>query len=112
MFKPVNFPQVCDTATMRRGLLVLLVSLGVVVVGCSSTIKPEGAAQSVVDLVSEQTGFKPTDVKCPENVEAKEGTRFECTFTGPEGAEYTANMRVTKVEGDDVEFYIETAPSK
>ncbi|OBB44905.1 DUF4333 domain-containing protein [Mycobacterium sp. 852002-51961_SCH5331710] len=97
---------------MRAAVLVILVSLGVVLVGCGSTIKPEGAAKSIVDLVSEQTGFKPTDVKCPEGVEAKEGVKFECKFTGPEGAEYTANMRVTKVEGDDVEFYIETAPTK
>ena len=97
---------------MRSAVLVVLVSLGVVVVGCGSTIKPDGAAKSVVDLVSEQTGFKPTDVKCPEGVEAKEGAEFECKFTGPEGAEYTANMRVTKVEGDDVEFYIETAPTE
>ena len=28
------------------------------------------------------------------------------------GHECTAQMRVTKVEGDDVEFYIKTAPSK
>ncbi|SEH82929.1 protein of unknown function [Mycolicibacterium rutilum] len=97
---------------MRPALLVVFASLGVLVVGCSSTIKPEGAAKSVVDLVSEQTGFKPTDVTCPDGVEAKEGTTFECTFTGPEGTEYTANLRVTKVEGDDVEFYIETAPSE
>lgn len=97
---------------MRPAVLVLLVALGLVVAGCGSTIKPEGAAQSVVDLVSEQTGFKPTDVKCPEGVKAEEGAKFECKFTGPEGAEYTANMRVTKVEGDDVEFYIETAPTK
>ncbi|MEO3757624.1 DUF4333 domain-containing protein [Mycobacterium sp. B14F4] len=97
---------------MRTGVVVLLASLAMVIVGCSSTIKSEGAAQSVVDLVNEQTGFKPTDVKCPDGVEAKEGTKFECTFTGPENVEYTANMRVTKVEGDDVEFYIETAPAK
>ncbi len=97
---------------MRAAVLVVLVFFGVVLVGCASTIKPEGAAKSVGDLVSEQTGFNPTDVKCPEGVEAKEGAKFECKFTGPEGAEYTANMRVTKVEGDDVEFYIETAPTK
>lgn len=96
---------------MRTAVVVLLASLAMLVAGCSSTIKPEGAAKSVVDLVNEQTGFKPTDVKCPDGVEAKEGTKFECKFTGPEGAEYTANMRVTKVEGDDVEFYIETAPT-
>ena len=97
---------------MRTASAVLLASLALLVVGCSSTIRPEGAAQSVVDLVNEQTNFKPTDVACPDGVKAEEGTKFECTFTGPEGVEYTANMRVTKVEGDDVEFYIETAPTK
>ena len=30
---------------------------------------------------------------------------------GPEGKDYTAHMKVTKVEGDNVEFYIKTEPS-
>lgn len=97
---------------MRPVLVVLIASLAMVLAGCSSTIKPEGAAQSVVDLVSKQTGFKPKDVKCPSGVDAKEGTEFECHFTGPEGKDYTANMKVTKVDGEDVQFYIKTAPSK
>ncbi|EID11020.1 hypothetical protein MPHL43072_15620 [Mycolicibacterium phlei DSM 43072] len=90
-------------------MLVLVAALALA--GCSATIKPEGAAKSVVDLVSEQTGFKPTDVTCPDGIEAKVGTTFECTFTGPEGVQYTADMQVTKVDGEDVEFYIETAPT-
>lgn len=97
---------------MRAVWVVLAASLALLIVGCGSTIRPEGAADSVVNLVREQTGFEPTDVTCPEGVEAEEGTTFECTFTGPEGVEYTADMRVTKVEGDDVEFYIETAPTQ
>ena len=56
-----------------------------VLAGCGSTIKPEGAAQSVTDLVSKQTGFKPEDVKCPSFVDAEVGKEFECKFTGPEG---------------------------
>jgi hypothetical protein len=96
---------------MRRVLLVVFASLAVLLAGCGSTIKPEGAAKSVTDLVKEQTGFEPTDVKCPEGVKAEEGTTFECKFTGPEGKEYTADMRITKVDGDDVQFYIETKPS-
>jgi len=96
---------------MRTAVLVVIASLALVIAGCGSTIKPEGAAQSVVDLVKQQTDFEPKDVKCPGGVDAKEGSTFECTFTGPEGKEYTANMRVTKVEGDDVQFYIETKPS-
>jgi hypothetical protein len=96
---------------MRTAFVATMVALAVLIAGCGSTIKPDGAAQSVVDLVKKQTGFTPTDVKCPDGVEAKVGTKFECKFTGPEATEYTADMRITKVEGDDVEFYIETHPS-
>ena len=96
---------------MRTAFVATMVALAVLIAGCGSTIKPDGAAKSVVDLVKKQTGFTPTDVKCPEGVEAKVGTKFECKFTGPEATEYTADMRITKVEGDDVEFYIETHPS-
>jgi hypothetical protein len=96
---------------MRTALVVFVASLAMVLAGCNSTIKPEGAASSVVDLVSKQTGFKPNDVKCPSGVDAKVGTEFDCHFTGPEGKDYTAHMKVTKVEGDDVQFYIQTKPS-
>jgi NAD(P)H-hydrate repair Nnr-like enzyme with NAD(P)H-hydrate epimerase domain len=97
---------------MRAALVVLIASLAMVLSGCGSTIKPDGAAQSVVDLVSKQTGFKPNDVKCPSGVDAKEGQEFDCHFTGPEGKDYVAHMKVTKVEGDNVQFYIKTEPSK
>ena len=97
---------------MRTALVGFIASLAMVVAGCGSTIRPEGAAGSVTDLVSKQTGFKPTDVKCPSGVDAEVGKEFDCQFTGPEGTEYTAQMKVTKVEGDDVEFYIKTAPTK
>jgi Domain of unknown function (DUF4333) len=92
---------------MRRTLLVVIAVLGVLVSGCGSTIKPEGAAQSVVDVVSRETGFKPDDVTCPSGVDAEVGVEFDCHFTGPDG-DYTAHMKVTKVEGENVEFYIES----
>lgn len=81
--------------------------------GCSSksTIKPDGAAQSVVDVVSKQTGFHPNDVHCPDGVEAKVGQQFDCHFTGPEGKAYVANMKITKITGDNVEFDVNTHPS-
>jgi hypothetical protein len=96
---------------MRAAVVVVLASLALVITGCSAKINPQEAAKSVVKLVSDETGFKPKDVTCPDGIEAKEGTTFQCTFTGPEGTEYTADMRVTKVEGENVEFYIETAPT-
>jgi Domain of unknown function (DUF4333) len=95
---------------MRTAWVVFVASLALVVVGCGSTIKPEVAAKSVVDLVSKQTGFKPNDVRCPSGVDAKVGTEFDCTFTGPDG-HYNAHLRVTKVDGGDAQFYIETKPT-
>ncbi|WP_241524261.1 DUF4333 domain-containing protein [Mycobacterium paraense] len=95
--------------TVVAGMLATLV----VATACSpkSTVKPEGAAQSVVDVVSSQTGFHPTDVHCPSGVEAKVGQEFDCHFTGPEGKPYTAHMRVAKVDGERVDFDVRSRPS-
>ena len=97
---------------MRTALVVLVASLAVLLAGCGSTINPDKAADTVTDFVSKKTKFKPNDVKCPSGVDAEVGKEFECHFTGPEGEKYTAQMKVTKVEGNDVQFYIKTAPSK
>jgi hypothetical protein len=95
---------------VRLGAAVIAASVALLLAACSKTVDPGGAAQSVTDVVSEQTGFKPTDVKCPDGVDAKVGQEFECKFTGPEGP-YTAKMKVTKVDGGRVEFDIRTARS-
>jgi hypothetical protein len=108
---PVRGRLICNTATMRRALPILAAVLALVVSGCGSKINPDGAAKSVVDVVSRQTKFKPTDVSCPSGVDAEVGVEFDCKFTGPEGKQYTAHMKVTKVEGDNVEFYVQSRPS-
>jgi hypothetical protein len=97
-------------ARFAAGMLVTLPAL----TACSSkvTVKPDGAAQSVVDAVSGQTGFHPTDVSCPSGVEAKVGQEFDCHFTGPEGKPYTAHMRITKVDGQVVDFDVKSRPSQ
>jgi len=77
---------------------------------CGSTIKPDGAAQSVTDMVSSKTGFHPTDVKCPSGIDAKVGGEFDCTFTGPEGP-YKAHLKITSVDGEKVGFDIKTSRS-
>jgi hypothetical protein len=66
-------------------------------------LKPDTTAKFLTDQLSSQTGFTPTDVSCPSGVEAKVGAEFECHFTGPEGP-YTAHLKITKINGDDV-FY-------
>ena len=71
------------------------------------TVIPEAAAQTIVDVVSESTGFHPTDVECPSGIVATVGQQFECAFTGPEGP-YTAYMQISKVDGTYLEYAITT----
>jgi len=96
------------TLGIRIGAAVFIGAAALQLAGCgTSTIEPGGAAQSVVDLVSEKTDFKPTDVTCPDGIEAKVGEEFDCKFTGPDG-NYTAHMKVLKIEGKQVLFDINT----
>lgn len=70
---------------------------------------PEGAEQSVVGVVSRETGFRPKDVRCPSDVEAEVGGTFQCQFTGPEGP-YVAYMKIRDVDGERVVFRVVTRP--
>jgi len=90
-----------------------MLATALLLTACSAkaTVTPNGAAQSVVDVVSSQTGFHPTDVSCPPGVEAKAGQEFDCHFTGPQGKPYTAHMRITKVDGERVDFDVRSRPS-
>ncbi|HEV2791113.1 MAG TPA: DUF4333 domain-containing protein [Solirubrobacterales bacterium] len=95
---------------MRRASLSIL-CLAAFLAGCGeSTVVPEGAERSVVDVVSRETGFRPKDVRCPSGVEAEVGGRFDCRFTGPKGVPYVARMKILEVEGERVEFYVTTRP--
>ena len=78
--------------------------------GGGSRIDPSSTAKYVVDVVFQQTGFRPVDVRCPSNVPATAGRRFNCYFTGPEGP-YTAYLRVVKVQGGQAAFRLKTQPS-
>ncbi len=71
------------------------------------TVDADGAAESITGFVERETGFKPTDVECPEDVEAEVAATFECTFTGPEGP-YEAAVEITEIDGDDANFSVET----
>lgn len=99
------------TRVVRVGVAVFIALVGLQLSACGSTIKPDGAAQAVVDLVSEKTDFKPEDVKCPEGIDAKVGVTFDCNFTGPDG-DYVAHMKIEKIEGEQVLFDINTELKK
>ena len=94
---------------LRCGVGVLVGAATLQLTGCGATVQPDRATRSVYDVVSRQAGFKPTDVHCPSGVKAKVGGQFDCGFTGPAGP-YVAHMRITKVDGDNVEFDVKTQP--
>lgn len=99
---------------MRARVRIAVGLMAALLAGCSSitpTVKPDGAAKSVIDVVSNKTGFHPNDVSCPDGIPAKAGTQFDCHFTGPDGKQYTANMRITKVDGQAVDIDVNTHPS-
>jgi hypothetical protein len=54
--------------------------------------------REISDFVFRHTRFRPTDVTCPSGVLAHAGTRYQCRFTGPDGA-YTAYVTITAVNG-------------
>ncbi|GFG48686.1 hypothetical protein MAGR_01270 [Mycolicibacterium agri] len=91
-------------------MLVIAGALTVPLSGCASTINPDDAAKSVAAIVSRQTKFTPTDITCPSGVPAEVGVEFDCAFTGPEGKEYTAHVKVTKVQDGEAEFYVVSGP--
>jgi hypothetical protein len=78
--------------------------------GGHRAIDPGATAKHVGDVVFQQTGFRPVDVRCPSGIPATAGGRFNCHFTGPEGP-YTAYLRIVKVQGRRVDFKVETQPS-
>jgi hypothetical protein len=112
--RPANALRIASVkSSARLCCTAALCPVAVVLAGCgTSTIKAGGAEKSVVDVVSRQTGFHPTDVKCPSGVAAKAGRTFECHFTGPGGQRYTAFMKILSVKGSRVDFFVSTRPSR
>jgi hypothetical protein len=95
-----------------RLIPLIVVACALLLSACgTSTIKVDGAEQSVVDVVFRQTGFRPTDTSCPSGIAAKAGTAFDCHFTGPGRQRYTAHMSITKVDGSRVDFNVRARPS-
>jgi hypothetical protein len=78
--------------------------------GSGNKIDPAATAKYVHDVVFQQTGFRAQDVRCPGDIPATAGGRFNCHFTGPEGP-YTAYLRIVQVDGRRVQYRVETQPS-
>jgi uncharacterized protein DUF4333 len=109
---PAGTPHRGHEPPRRPPIVAVAVAVAALLAGCGTTnlIDPHGAEQSVVNVVTRQTGFRPTDVNCPSGVRAKVGVTFDCQFTGPEPKPYVAHVRIETVRGKRVEFFVATEP--
>jgi hypothetical protein len=90
---------------------MLAATLAFGLAACDKTVEADSAADSVTEVVKDQTGFEPDDVSCPDDVKAEVGVTFECDFTGPD-ADYVAEVEITSVDGDQAQFRVVAKPVK
>lgn len=97
--------------TIRSSTLVattaILGAAALQLTGCGNKAPLQIVPASAVDVINREvaarSGFTPTEVNCPSGIEAKVGSQFACTFSGPSG-KYTIKMTVTKVDGNSINY--------
>ncbi|MER5894993.1 MULTISPECIES: DUF4333 domain-containing protein [unclassified Streptomyces] len=88
---------------------------GVLLVGCSGSVSvgssdPKLSSDKLADTVAEKlastTGQPKPDITCPEDLAGKVGTTTRCTLTAKDGSTLGVSVKVTSVEGDQINFDI------
>jgi uncharacterized protein DUF4333 len=100
------------STTARAATLVLaLVAMAAFVAGCTETIDTGQLESDLTDQLSGQAGVNPADVSvsCPDDEEAEEGNKFNCTLTAPNGDPVTVEVTIT--DGGD-SFEAEVPPQQ
>ncbi|WP_327190072.1 DUF4333 domain-containing protein [Streptomyces xinghaiensis] len=98
-------------------LLLSAVAAGALLTGCSASASvetgksaPELSAEKLAATVAEKlaatTGQPEPRVDCPENLAGKVGTTTRCTLTADDGSTLGVSVKVTSVEGDQINFDI------
>ncbi|MEU0587342.1 DUF4333 domain-containing protein [Streptomyces sp. NPDC006132] len=84
--------------------------------GCSVSVDagksatPQMSADKLATIVAEKlaatTGKPKPDITCPENLAAKVGTTTRCKLTAKDGSTLGVTVKVTSVEGEQINFDI------
>ncbi|WP_069741459.1 DUF4333 domain-containing protein [Streptomyces sp. EN23] len=91
------------------------VAAGVLLVGCSGSVSvgnsdPKLSSGKLATTVSEKlaatTNQPKPDITCPEDLAGKVGTTTRCTLTAKDGSTLGVSVKVTSVEGDQINFDI------
>ena len=88
--------------------LLLLATCPALVLGLGAcgagSLPPDEVAAGAEEALQKQAGV-PTDVRCPEDLDAEVGAEARCTLTVQgDPAEYGVTVTVTSVKGDTANF--------
>jgi hypothetical protein len=75
-----------------------LTALGLVACG-TTTIDSSSAEKSIADNIQKQIGQRPKAVSCPDDIEAKKGSTFNCKVTAANGKTATVKASQTDDNG-------------
>ncbi|MFD9499156.1 DUF4333 domain-containing protein [Streptomyces sp. NPDC060035] len=88
---------------------------GVLLAGCSGSVsvgnsEPKLSSDKLATTVSEKlastTGRPKPDITCPEDLVGKVGTTTRCTLTAADGSTLGVSVKVTSVDGEQINFDI------
>ena len=93
--------------TLRGAATAAALIVVFVIAGCGSTVDSGQMEEDIASQLSEQAGVDAADVSvdCPDDQEAEEGNKFDCTLTAPDGDEVTVNVTITD-GGDSFEAVV------
>jgi hypothetical protein len=82
------------------GLVALMAATAIALGGCGLTkqIDTDRAEAEIKRDLAAQTGAPLRSVRCPDEVDAKEGARFSCTAIAGDGSRIP--IRVTQTDGN------------
>lgn len=84
---------------MRQLAIPGLVAGGLLFAGCGSTTLDSGSAEKSISKVFQQSGHPTKNVSCPNSIDAKKGTTFDCTITLDNGQTFKAHAVQTDDNG-------------
>ncbi|WP_420167575.1 DUF4333 domain-containing protein [Streptomyces violaceoruber] len=91
------------------------VASGALLAGCSGSVsvgnsEPKLSSDKLATTVSEKlaatTNQPEPDITCPEDLAGKVGTTTRCTLTAKDGSTLGVSVKVTSIEGDQINFDI------
>lgn len=95
-------------ARAAAALAALTTAAALALAGCGGNTVDNGAMEEdLATQLSADAGVDPAEVEvtCPEDEEAEEGNRFECTLTAPNGDEVTVEVTLTE-DGESFEAVV------